>query len=128
MYKKINEKYSDGTIKTIVDANKGTGEQPITIICAQDVYDELDKGFSGSMDARMAMRQSIITQILCAVYAYMNQIKDKTDDIHSGLLMHMENVKEKTGEDWENENDFNPSFAATKMQPYAVEALNKEDD
>ncbi|BAS67186.1 hypothetical protein [Bathymodiolus septemdierum thioautotrophic gill symbiont] len=48
--------------------------------------------------------------------------------IHSGLLMHMENVKEQTGQDWENENDFNPSFAATKMIPYDIEALNKEDN
>jgi hypothetical protein len=32
----------------------------------------------------------------------------------------MENVKEQTGQDWENENDFNPSFAATKMIPYVL--------
>ncbi len=129
MWKAMEKSYSNGVIKTIVDVNKGEGEQPIKIICAQDVYDELDKGFSGNiMDTKMAMRQSIVTQILCAVYAHMDQIKDKTDDIHSGLLMHMENVKEQTGEDWELENDFNPSFAATQMLPYAIEALNKEND
>jgi hypothetical protein len=128
MWKDMDKNYSNGVIKTIVDVNKGEGEQPIKIICAQNIYDELDKGFSGNMDIKMAMRQSIVTQILCAVYAHMNQIKDKTDDIHSGLLMHMENVKEKTGQDWENENDFNPSFAATKMIPYAIEALNKGDN
>jgi hypothetical protein len=121
MWKDMEKSYSNGVIKTIVDVNKGEEEQPIKIICAQDVYDELDKGFSGNrIDTGMAMRQSIVTQILCAVYAHMNQVKDKTDGIHSGLLMHMENVKEQTGQDWENENDFNPSFAATKMIPYVL--------
>jgi len=125
MWKDMDESYSNGVIKTIVDENKGEGGQPIKIICAQDVYDELNKGFSGDMDVKMAMRQSIITQVLCHVYAHMSNLKDDKNDMHSGLLIHMENVKERTGQDWEND-DFNPSFAATSMMPYAIEALNKE--
>jgi hypothetical protein len=42
------------------------------------------------------MRASIVTQILCHVYAYMNNLEDKETDIHSGLLEHMRTVKEKT--------------------------------
>jgi len=126
MWKDMDKDYSNGVIKTVVDVNKGTGEQPIKIICAKDVYDELDKGFSS---AETAMRQSIVTQILCAVYAYMYQIKDEETDgnIHDGLLMHMENVKEQTGQDWKDD-DFNPSFAATTMMPYVIEVSNEEDN
>ena len=125
MWKDMDESYSNGVIKTIVDENKGEGGQPIKIICAQDVYDELNKGFSGDIDVKMAMRQSIITQVLCHVYAHMSNLKDDKNDMHSGLLIHMENVKKETGQDWESD-DFNPSFAATNMMPYAIEALNKE--
>jgi hypothetical protein len=38
----------------------------------------------------------------------------------------MRTVKEKTGQDWEN--DLNASFTATQMVPYAIEALNKGDN
>lgn len=126
MWKDMDENYKSGAIKTIVSENVGENEQPIKIICAQDVYDEIDKGFSGNMDIKMAMRQSIITQILCAVYAYMSNLSDKENDIHNGLLAHMEMVKDKTEQDWESD-DFNASFAATQMIPYAIKALNKED-
>jgi hypothetical protein len=53
--------------------------------------------------------------------AYMNNLEDKEADIHSGLLEHMRTVKEKTGQDWEN--DLNASFTATQMVPYAIEAM-----
>jgi uncharacterized protein YukE len=54
----------------------------------------------------------------------MNSLEDKETDIHSGLLQHMKELKEKTGEDWEGD-DFNASFASTKTLPYAINALNK---
>ncbi len=122
--------FKGGSIKTTVNETIGEGDKPIAISCAQDVFDELDKGvFENPNNAKTAMRASIVTQILCHVYAYMNNLKDKEMDIiHSGLLAHMEKVKEKTKEDWESENNFNPSFAATQMLPYAIEALNKEND
>ncbi len=128
MWKDMDESYNDGAIKTTVTATAGDGEQPIKIICAKDVYDELDKGFAGNMDAKIAMRASIITQVLCHVYAYMNNLTDKENDIHTGLLLHMETVKDKTGENWEDDDNFNASLAATKMMPYAIEALNKESN
>jgi hypothetical protein len=120
-----DENFKKGSIKTNVDETANEADQPIKIICAQDVFDELNKGvFDTPTDAKTMARTAIITQVLCHVYAYMNNLKDKETDIHSGLKMHMEMVKESTGEDWENE--LNASFAATQMIPYAIEALNKE--
>ncbi len=123
----INKNYPEGSIKTTVIDTIGEGEQPITIICAQDVYDELNRPIpSKPIDAKTAMRASIVTQVLCHVYAYMNNLDDKETDIHSGLLQHMENLKEKTGQDWKGD-DFNASWAATQILPYAITALNSED-
>lgn len=126
MWKEINEDYKSGTIKTSVIATSGEGEQPIKVVCAKDVYDELDRGFSGQLDAGSVVRKSIVTQILCHVYAHMNNLKDKETDIHSGLLKHMETVVENTGEDWMSDGNFNASFAATGMVPYEIEVLNRE--
>jgi hypothetical protein len=56
----------------------------------------------------------------------MNNLDDTETDIHSGLLQHLETLEKETGQDWKSE-DFNASFAATKMFPYAIEALNNED-
>ncbi len=139
--------YKSGSIKTNVNEMAGEGEQPIKIYCAQDVYDELKKGVSDNpTDVRAAMRTAIVTQVLCHVYAHMDNSKET--DIHSGLLQHLEEVKEKTKEDWEGDefnasfaatqmddqhqhcqsaDEFNASFAATQMIPYAIEALNKEN-
>lgn len=123
-----DEFFVNGSIKTIVSETIGEDEQPIKIRCAQDVFDELKKDVvENPTDAKTAFRASIVTQVLCHVYAHMSNLDDKENDIHSGLLAHMESVKEVTGEDWEGD-DFNPSFAATKMIPYAIEALNKEDN
>lgn len=125
---KCEPSYTNGSIKTIVVETVGEGEQPITITCAQDVYDELKKGVTDSpTDAKTAMRASIITQVLCHVYAYMNNLEGEQTEIHPALLEHMESVEEKTGESWMGDSDFNASFAATKMMPYAIEALNSED-
>lgn len=125
MWKDMDEEYPNGAIKTTILETAGEHEQPIKIICSKDVYDELDKGFSGKLDEKMAMRKSIITQVLCHTYAHMNNLEDKETVTHSGLLAHMEMVKKTTGEDWDGE--FNASLAATKMVPYAIEALNNED-
>lgn len=120
--------FKDGSIKTIVNEVAGEGEQPIKIICAMNVFDELKKGvIANPTDAKTAMRASIITQVMCSVYGYMHNLSDKEIGINSGLLMQMKMVKDKTGLDWEGD-DFNPSFAATQMIPYAIEALNKGND
>lgn len=122
-----DENFKSGSIKTIVSETIGEDEQPIKIICSLDVFDELKKSvIENPVEPKTAMRAAIVTQVLCAVYAYMNNLDDKETDIHSGLISHMEMVKDKTGQDWEDDN-FNASFAATQMIPYAIEALNSED-
>lgn len=119
--------HPNGSIEVRVSETLGEGEQPITINCAQDVFDELRKGVVESpFDAKTAFRAAIITQILCHVYAYMNHLKDKEVGIHSGLSAHMDSVLKETEQDWQS-SEFNASFAATKMQRYAIEALNNED-
>ena len=121
-----DETYPVGSIKTVVTPTASEAEQPIQIICAQDVYDELNKGTpQPPVDSKTAFRSSIISQALCYVYSYMNSLEDKETDIHSGLLQHMTELEEKTGEDWIGD-DFNASFASTKNLPYAINALNKE--
>jgi hypothetical protein len=122
-----DKEYQDGSIKTKVMETAGEGDQPIKIICAQDVYDELKKQVIDlPYDAQTAMRKAIITQVLCHIYAHMSNLEDKKD-IHSGLLKHMKEVFDKTGENWEDESNFNASFAATRITPYAISALNKEN-
>jgi hypothetical protein len=81
---------------------------------------------SEPFDAQTAMRKAIITQVLCHVYAHMNNLESKKE-VHSGLLKHMEMVFNQTGENWKDGNNFNASFAATKITPYAIDALNREN-
>lgn len=122
-----DENFNNGSVKTIISETLGEGDQPIKVICSLDVFDELKKGvIENPTEPKPAMRASIITHVLCHVYAHMSNLGDQETDIHGGLLSHMETVRDKTGEDWEDDN-FNASFAATKMIPYAIEALNSED-
>lgn len=124
---KCDETFQNGTIKTIVTETTGEGEQPIKITCALDVFKELQKGVvENPKEPKAVIRVAIVTQVLCHVYGYMNNLADKETDIHEGLRLHMEMVKDKTTEDWEG-SDFNASFAATKMLPYAIKALYNED-
>lgn len=119
-----DESYPSGSMKTVVRHTASEAEQPIQIICSQDVYDELNKGTPHPVDSITAFRSSIVNQALCHVYSYMNSLEDKETDIHSGLLQHMVDLEEKTGEDWEGD-EFNASFASTKNLPYAISELNK---
>ena len=122
-----DEGYQSGSIKPKVIETAGEGDQPIKIICAQDVFDELKNQVkSEPFDAQTAMRKAIITQVLCHVYAHMNNLESKKE-VHSGLLKHMEMVFNQTGENWKDGNNFNASFAATKITPYAIDALNREN-
>ncbi len=122
----IDESLNRGSIKTTVSETAGESEQPIKIACAKDVFDELKKDVvEKPYDAKTAMRASIITQVLCCVYSYMGNLSDQETEINSGLLLHMETVKDETQQDWKDDS-FNPSLAATQMIPYAIEALNRE--
>ena len=126
----LDENHQKGTLSVHVAPTAGEGDKPVKVLCAEDVYDELNKIKQVTPDnAQDAMRYAIVTQILCAIYGDVVKIEDKEDnEIHNGLLAHLELLKNKTEEDWASE-DFNPSLAATKMQPYVIESLkNTEDD
>ncbi len=125
IWKEVDEDYSNGAVKTNVNTLAGQADRPITITCAKDVYDALDNKSSAT---NRVIGKSIITQVLCHIYAYMKNLSgEEAADIHDGLLMHLDALKDKTGEDWTGD-DFNASLAATKMMPYAINELNDEAD
>lgn len=122
------KEYESGSMKTIVNENAREGEKPVELLCAQDVFDELHKITQAEpTNANDAMRVAIITQALCAVYSHMYRIcRNNEEHEASGVLLaHLEELERKTEENWTDE-DFNPSLAATKMQPYAIKTLNDE--
>ena len=119
---KCDEKLGYGEMKVSVNEIAGEGETPVSLLCGKGVYDELCKVTPAEpCNAVESMRMAIITQALCAVYAYMQNLP-KDDEVGGVLLAHLEMLEDKTGENWKNE-EFNPSLAATKMQPYAIKEL-----
>ena len=122
---KCDEKLGYGEMKVSVNEIAGEGETPVSLLCGKGVYDELCKLTPAEpCNAVESMRMAIITQALCAVYAYMQNLP-KDDEVGGVLLAHLEMLEDKTGENWKNE-EFNPSLAATKMQPYAIKELYSE--
>ena len=122
-----NKTYSNGSVRTVVDVDADINDSPIVAICALDVFQELRKVVLDPKDIKSAFRTSIITQILSCVYCHMHELvrKDSYDEskIHRGLRQHLNEVNEKTKQDWESE-DFVPSLAATRMVPYAIKTLH----
>ena len=122
-----DEKLGSGEMKVEVYESAGEGETPVSLLCATDVFDELHKMTQAApSNAVESMRSAIITQALCAVYAYMQNL-GADYEVGGVLSAHLELLENETGENWQNDN-FNPSLAATKMQPYAIKALNDEAD
>ncbi len=124
-----DERLGDGEMKVKVKEDSGEGETPVSLLCSTDVFDELSKVTQAEPSTAVeSMRSAIITQALCAVYAYMHKLSNNQDFEVSGVLAaHLEMLESKTGENWENE-DFDPSLAATKMQPYAIKVLGNGVD
>lgn len=117
-----------GEMKVEVIETAGESETPVTLYCGKDVYDQLYLANQATPTTEAeAIQSAIVTQALCATYAYLNGLQDK-DAIESGVLRaHLEELEEKTGMGWLDEN-FNPSLAATKMRPYCVNMLNPGGD
>ncbi len=125
-----------GEMKTVVREHAREDEKPVILYCASDVYDEL-RAFTETTPStsRDAMRSAILTQALCAIYSYMQMScnnGDGHDDDEEGainriLLAHGRHLKEKTDMFWD-EDDFNPSLAATKMRPYAILKTDDTED
>ena len=121
IYVVCNEEFDSGSMETTVRETAPDGEKPITLRCARDVYDELSAFRDTSTSTpREAMQSAIVTQALCAVYRHMNASKQIDDEeISSALRRHRYYVKKKTDMTW-GEEGFNPSLAATVMQPYVL--------
>ena len=126
----LDEKLDSGTMRTEINEHAGEGEIPVTLYCSKDIFDELTLVTrSIPKNAKEAMASAIITQALCAVYGYMHKeqsmstnSEEENSDISSVLQAHLEQLQEKTGMDWSDEN-FNSGLAATKMHPFVIEAL-----
>ena len=133
------ESFDRGWMKVSVTESAGVGTPPVTLLCGQDVFDQLrstrlpQPGDSLESHSQIeSIRGAIATNILCALYAYMQQLHKKEDGEHedSGVLLaHRELLQEKINGNWQDD-DFNPSIAATKMQPYMLDnkILNGGDD
>ncbi len=120
----IDDKLQNGAMGVKVSINANESDRAVTVKCAKNVYDILSRVNYGTKEhhknSEDSFKLSIISQILCAMYAKIKyEIKDG-EVTNSGLLAHLEELKNKTGEDW-NDDDFNPSLASTKMFPYITE-------
>lgn len=121
----INDKYKSGEMKIEVLEHDKEKNSPITIECSKDVYDILtDRKSSGILNFA---KYAIMTQCMCFVYFYMSRLTDEpNDELHEGLLKHMDYLEEKTGQSWRSEN-FNASLAATRICPYLINKLIKNE-
>ena len=119
----------DGEMKVKVDEYAGEGETPVRLLCGKDVFDQLSKATRAEpSNADESMSLAIVTQALCATYAYMQNLdKDKRDEVGGVLSIHLEMLERKTGENW-GDDSFDPSLAATKMQPYVLSVFKGEAD
>ena len=89
-----------GQMKTDVSPQAQEGKKPVTLLCAKDVYDEL-QAFTEAppSQSREAVRSAIVTQALCAVYGYMHmlfRVEDgdyNEEDMNPTLRSHEERLK-----------------------------------
>ncbi len=130
----LDTNLSEGEMKTIVYEQAGEGDIPVTLLCGEGVFSHLQSvtGKKPPTNPVEAARSAIITQALCAVYAYMYKLsakeqKSSTEEKSGGVLnAHLDSMIEKNPSlNWNNEN-FDPSWAATVMNPYAVRAIAME--
>ena len=118
----------DGEMEVKVREHAGEGEPPVRLHCGKDVYDQLRKVRQEkprSIDETIG--SAIATQALCATYAYMQNLDQEENQIGGALLNHLQMLEHKTGKSWEDE-DFEPSLAATKMNPYTLIETETDDE
>lgn len=128
----LDEELLSGTMKTDINVYAKEGEIPVVLYCSKNVFDELSRVTdSKPKSAEEAMVSAIITQALCAVYGHMHAIQEKNlsddenPDLSGVLRAHLEQLQDKTGMSWEDD-EFNSGLAATRMRPYAIEALRNK--
>lgn len=115
----LDEDLCAGEMKVVVKESAGEGETPVDLVCGMSVYNCLRKITEANLTAtNQPMAYAIVTQALCAVYAYMQNLG--TDQEVGGVLKaHLQILENEAGTGWYDE-DFNPSLAATKMRPYVI--------
>ena len=124
--------FLNGQMKTEIRQHAPEGKKPVTLLCAEDVFDEL-RAFTEAtpLGHKEAVRSALVTQALCAVYGYMEMLARDIQyteiEINPTLRSHGQELKERTGTTW-GEDGFNPSFAATQMRPYVVLKHDHGDD
>lgn len=113
-----------GEMRVVVNEHANEADAPVTLWCGQGVYDQLRKMTQASAKNSIeALRSAIVTNALCAVYADVKNLADAAkEEVNGVLLAHLNLMHEQTGQDWQAD-DFDPSLAATKMQPYATDVL-----
>jgi len=124
-----NENLGEGEMKVVVKELAGEGETPVDLMCGKNIYDCLMGVTAASpATAYQSMGHAIVTQALCAVYAYMQNLSKNPDQEVGGVLKaHLQMLENKTETSWEEE-DFNPSLAATKMWPYMIPNGGEDHD
>lgn len=115
-----DEDLGEGEMKVVVKEFAGEGETPVDLMCGKSVYDCL-KSVAGATPtvAYQSMGHAIITQALCAVYAYMQNLSPD-QEVGGVLKAHLQMLEDKAEMGWKDGEDFNPSLAATKMWPYVI--------
>ena len=116
-----NEDLGDGEMRVIINEYAREGEVPVSLLCGSDVYNQLRKASPAEPSNRNeSISSAIVTQALCATYAYMHNLDyENKKGVGGVLLSHLQILEENTGQNWKDGN-FNPSLAATKMKPYAL--------
>ncbi len=124
-----DEDLDSGEMRVEVNEYAGEGEIPVSLLCGSDVYDQLIKASpTEPRDSNQSMGSAIATQALCATYAYIHNLEpDNKDEVGGVLLNHLQMLEENTRQDWKDE-DFNPSLAATKMNPYVLHVFKAGSD
>ena len=124
--------FKNGQMKTEVSEHAPEGEKPVTLFCAEDIFDELQALTEASpLGHREAMQSALVTQALCAIYGYMEaqtyRADYNEDEINPTLRSHGRELSTKTGTTW-GEDGFNPCLAATEMRPYTILKNGYDDD
>jgi len=130
-----NKKFTKGTLKVTVNKIAGINEEVIKVLCAKDIYRQLRKTgirtLDNPKDEKDAMRLALVTQILSAAYGEVikgrEEGREEEEITNGSLIEHLNELKEETGQDWEDQ-DFNPSLAATEMLPYQLQVLRGDEE
>lgn len=131
------DKLEDGQMEVVVDEHAGEGKAPVTLYCAEDVFDDFKKNRNvfhakKPRNAAEAARFAIVTHALSCLYAHMREQvesgdNDEATQIEGVLAAHLHVLQHEYGADWRDPN-FNPSLAATKMTPFYIKAMQGGED